>query len=504
VDRALQELLKRSPEEALALFEALHDKRKAENYIKYWTPQPQQSKHFPLWTPDIKIFGILGGNRSGKTDEGAAIVTAAALGKDYFRDEPAWEWVQHLPFKNPPLNIWCVGLDLNVLWDVIWGEKFLRGRTHPGFIPSEALFKKPSEAEPVIYLANGTVITGKSAESGREKFQSASVDLVWIDEEPEVEIFDECYQRTADCSGKILLTLTPLTDIASGVRTPWVHDLYTKWRTKQVSDVQFVSLSVLDNPYVPEIEKKKLMEKWAGHPEERARLYGDFVQRSGMVYKMWDPAVHMIRPRPLPRDWPSVVVIDPAPTGPTAALMGRIAPNNDLYLTKEYKQANLVVSEHAKNIIVRMAGDPVDIWGIDPKGGSQRNAETHATIADLYKKSGIPCRLLDLPEDYGMAASQEYMNATVTLGARHPKIYVFNDLHQFRDEIEHYTWATFGKGELKGQSKEKPVKKNDHLMNCFQYMAALRLKGNRASARTFDSEAYKQERENFARVNSYT
>jgi hypothetical protein len=38
--------------------------------------------------------------------------------------------------------------------------------------------------------------------------------------------------------------------------------------------VKFVKLSVLDNPYIPEEEKQNLKDKWAGHPEENARLYG--------------------------------------------------------------------------------------------------------------------------------------------------------------------------------------------------------------------------------------
>jgi phage terminase large subunit-like protein len=504
-DQLLQELNSRfrTDEEALAVLEALEHKRREEHFLRYWDAFPAQKAIFPEWTPEVKTFGILGGNRSAKTETGAFITLAWALGKDYFRNEKTWELVKDLPIpEKRNINIWVVGLDFPTLRDVIFREKFMSGRNHPGLLPKDKAIVKINEADLQIFLEfNGrrATITGKSAESGREKFQSASVDLLWFDEECEKEIADEGYQRTVDCGGKILLTLTPLIDIASGVREPWVHDLYTEYKAGK-QDVKFVKLSVLDNPHIPEDEKQRLKEKWAGHPEEKARLYGDFVQRSGLVYYMWKPAVHCIARKEFPKSWRGICIIDPAPTGPTAALLGRVSPDNDLYITKEYKQANLIVSEHAKNILMRMAGETIDIWGIDPKGGSQKNAETHKSIAQLYREAGIPVRLLELPEDYGLEAGREYLNATVTPNSRHPKVYFFDDLYATRDELEHYVWATFGRGEMKGLSKEKPLKRNDHLTNCYQYLCAMKPKGQKASSRLAMSS---EEKLRYASLNSY-
>lgn len=467
----------------------------------YWKATEKQADLFRQFTPDIKVFGVLGGNRSGKTEIGAEIAVAWALGKEFFRGEPAWEYIQYLPIPDHPCNIWVVGLDFSTLRDVIWGEKFRRGRNHPPLVPDIAPFlkKPPNDSDFQIFFANGSVITGKSADSGREKFQGASVDLVWIDEECEADVYDECYQRTVDCAGKILITLTPLTDIASGVRTPWVHDLYRESKRANPTDIRFVQLSVMDNPYVPEEEKLKLQIKWAGHPEERARLYGDFVQRSGLVYPMWNPAVHMVKPYRIPDDWTRIVSIDPASTGTTAALWIAIEPRTNNYiLYREYYQREATVSVHAKNMLVRNGGDPIDFWLIDPKWGTQRNAETHKTGMQLYKDAGIPVRLAKVDETYGYNVSLEYFNATLTPTSRHPKVYIFSNLSNTREEIEHYTWATFGKGELKGMSKEKPVKKNDHLMNAMQYAMCGKFKGR---GRLQASEA---ERTSFSQLNSYT
>ncbi len=53
------------------------------------------------------------------------------------------------------------------------------------------------------------------------------------------------------------------------------------------------------------------------------------------------------------------------------------------------------------------------------------------------------------------------------------------DLPNFLHEITHYTYDTFGRGENRGLSKEKPRKRNDHLLNATQYAMCLRLKGSK-------------------------
>jgi phage terminase large subunit-like protein len=501
----LTELAKFPTEEALKLVQAQRLKRRKDQFVKYWQPVTEaQSSAFRVFKPETKTLLVLGGNRSGKTELGAFLTMAWLLGKEYFRGEPAWELVKDLPIPAGDVNMWVTALDFPTLRDVIWREKLLHGRSHPGLLPKDdSIDIKINHSDYQIQVeVNGRkgFLTGKSADSGREKFQSASIDFAWIDEEPEKPIFDEIYQRTADCAGKILVTLTPLTDIASGIREPWVYELYEDHRDGTAKDIAVVKLSVLDNPVIPAEEKQKLLQKWAGHVEEKARLYGDFVQRSGLVYHMWNPRVHIIAPRALPKDWYTIVSIDPAATGPTAAVWGRVDPeSHDVYFTGEYKVSNQVVSEHAKDILVRNAGRPVDLWLVDPTWGRQRNAETHKQNVQLYRESGIPARLPELDEDFGLNVSLEYFQATVDPTSRHPKVYVFEDLYEFRREIEHYTWAVFGKGEMKGLSKEKPLKRNDHLMNAMQYLLALRPKGKRGQRPLSQDERRQQ-----ASLNSYT
>lgn len=487
----------------LALLQALDEKRRKENYVKFWKAQDQQAKHFPLFTKDVKIFGILGGNRSGKTEEGVFLDLAWALGKDYFKGEPSYEYVEHLPIPEPPSNVWIVGLDYGVLKNVIFGEKLRMGRGgKPPLLPKDPnVVTRVVEGDFQIYFENGSVITGKSADAGWEKFQAASVDLAHIDEECEGRVFNEIYQRTIDCSGKIVLTLTPLVDTASGVREPWVYDLFEEMKEGR-KDIVFVKLSVLDNPYVPEDEKVKLQEKWAGHYEEKARIYGDFIQRSGLVYNLWNRKSHCVKRFKIPQEWRRIVSIDPAATGTTAAIWGAIEPGtNNLYLYNEYYESAKIVSDHAKSILVRNGADKIDIWLIDPKWGASRNAETHHTGMQLYRDSGIPVRLAEVNyEDYGVNAGREYISATLDPAPRHPKVFVFEDLSNFLFEIEHYVWDMFQKGEQKGLSKDKPLKRNDHLLNAWQYMCCGKPRGFRSRSGPLSEEGKKE----YAALNSYS
>lgn len=490
LEAAYQKLAEFDDADALLALTAIEDRRKQKHFAKYWSCDPGADYRiffdsieadFQKFTEDIKIFSFLGGNRSSKTERGAFMAVAWLMGKEYYRDEPSWRYIKDLPIPEHGCNIWAVGLDFSVIRDVIWNEKLRRGHRHPGLLPdSESPFVvRVSDSEFQIQVeVNGrkSSLTCKSADSGREKMQSASVDLVWIDEECDVEVFDELYQRTVDCAGKILITLTPLSDVGSGAKRPWVYELHKEFKQGR-KDVVFVSLSALDNPFIPDDEKVKLKEKWAGHPEERARLYGDFIKRSGLVYNQWDREKHILKKQNLPGDWRRMVAIDPSVTGITAACWLAVSPRNDVYLYRVYYEKEGTISEHAKSILLRNGSDKIDTWVIDPFFGAARNPETHKQSYMLYREAGCPVRLAPRTEDYGRDVMREYISASLEQTSRMPKFFVVGDIPEFVSEIEGYVWDSWGKGVNKGLSKDKPLKRNDHAINAVQYALSMRPKG---------------------------
>jgi hypothetical protein len=111
-----------STEDALLVLNAIEEDRKEKHFAKYWATDPNPEyepffnaieEDFKKLTKDIKIYGLLGGNRSSKTERGAFLATAWLLGKEYFRDEPSWRYVKDLPIPEHGVNIWAVGLDFS-------------------------------------------------------------------------------------------------------------------------------------------------------------------------------------------------------------------------------------------------------------------------------------------------------------------------------------------------------------------------------------------------------
>jgi phage terminase large subunit-like protein len=496
IEAAYQQLAAFDSEDALLALTAIEDRRKNQHYAKYWSCDTGANyrvffdsieSDFQKFTADIKVFGFLGGNRSSKTERGAFLAVAWLMGKEYFRDEPSWRYVKNLPIPDHGCNIWAVGLDFSVIRDVIWNEKLRRGHQHPGLLPASPspLIVRVSDSEFQIQVeVNGrkSSLTCKSADSGREKMQSASVDLVWIDEECDEEVYLELFQRTLDCAGKIVITLTPLNDVGSGVRSPWIYNMYKDFQKGISPDVIFISLNSLNNPFIPPEEKVRMQRQWAGHPEEGARLRGEFIRRAGLVFSQWNREKHVLNKQSLPAEWKRIVSIDPAATGVTACVWLAISPRNDVYLYRVYYEKDLIVSDHAKNIIVLTGSERIDQYLIDPWWASARNAETHKQGLTLYREAGIPVRMAPRAAEFSRDVMQEYLSATLEPNSRHPKFYVVGELPEFVSEIESYSWDFFGKGPMKGTSKDKPRKKDDHAINALEFALSLRPKGRSGSS----------------------
>ena len=131
-------------------------------------------------------------------------------------------------------------------------------------------------------------ISFKSCDQGREKFQGASLDFVWFDEEPPKDVYDECRMRVLDRVGEIWGTMTPLKGLT------WVYDeIYLN--SKDDKEVWHEHIEWADNPFLDEGEVAAL----SANMDEltlSSRRYGKFCEAEGMVYKEFDQARDVIPP----------------------------------------------------------------------------------------------------------------------------------------------------------------------------------------------------------------
>ena len=122
---------------------------------------------------------VFGGNRSGKTECGAAESVWLALGEH--------------PFKanRPDVQGWVVSLTREVQRDVAQAKilKYLPARRIEDIVMASGRKGAPEYGiidHIVVRNAFGgfSKIGFKSCDQGREKFQGTSLDFVWFDEEP--------------------------------------------------------------------------------------------------------------------------------------------------------------------------------------------------------------------------------------------------------------------------------------------------------------------------------
>lgn len=148
----------------------------------------------------------------------------------------------------------------------------------------------------------------KSADQGREKFQGASLDFVWFDEEPPEDVYRECQMRVLDKKGDIFGTMTPLKG------QTWVYDeIYLN--KGQSPEVWYEQMEWADNPYLDEKEVEMLSNSLSDDVKD-SRRYGRFKTYNGLVYPEFDVNVHVIEPFSVPEEWQADISIDPGLNNP--------------------------------------------------------------------------------------------------------------------------------------------------------------------------------------------
>ncbi|MDP9201166.1 MAG: terminase family protein [Gemmatimonadota bacterium] len=228
---------------------------------------------------DAKHKWLFWGNQVGKTTSGAVELVAACLGRHPVYNK-LWQ---------PPLTCWASALSWE-LWEKILLPELLT------WIPRDRLVKAPtphqhsSNREILIRADNGRIsrITGKAAEQGADKYQSARVHLVWLDEEHPEAVWDEMQPRLLRHGGRTIATVTPLKGLT------WLfRRVYEPWKLgKTPRTTTFCSHAGLaDNPSIKPTEIAALTEELKYNPSQlEARLYGHFTKPQGLALNLPEEA----------------------------------------------------------------------------------------------------------------------------------------------------------------------------------------------------------------------
>ncbi|MGH6618312.1 MAG: terminase large subunit domain-containing protein [Alphaproteobacteria bacterium] len=166
---------------------------------------------------------FMAGNQLGKTWAGGFECAMHLTGR-----YPDWWGGRRY---DRPVRLWAAGVTGESTRDnpqrILLGPPALREQWGTGTIPGDAIehislsrgVADAADSIVVRHAAGGqSTLSFKAYGMGREKWQGETLDGVWYDEEPPLDIYIEGLTRTNATSGFTFLTLTPLLGMSGVVR----------------------------------------------------------------------------------------------------------------------------------------------------------------------------------------------------------------------------------------------------------------------------------------------
>lgn len=380
-------------EQIRAALEAVRtfDKYKTYNKLDFFEPYAPQLKFFGFGTTKRERM-FMAGNQVGKTEAGA-FETACHLTGDY----P--DWWNGKKFDHP-IKAWAAGVSSVDVRDgpqsKLCGPYGVVSAFGTGYIPKERFADKPSMSRgvtdaydtiQVVHKTNGiedgvSTLGFKSYEQGREKFQGATLDYGWADEEPPMDVYAEFLTRIRG-NGIMILTFTPLHGL-----TPLVG-----YFQEAHPDRVIVNMALDDAGHFTEEEKEKKIAGYLSY-ERDARRYGVPLLGSGRVFTFDESMIKEPYLDDVPEHWFKLWGCDFGVGHPFAAVL--IAHDRDADVIHVLNGVRLVGDErmpinsqpsfHAEQMKAMGASVPV-AW---PHDGTQREkGNPAATIASIYRAQGL-------------------------------------------------------------------------------------------------------------------
>jgi len=195
--------------------------RHRRNLLARYRPYARQAE-FHAAGAEARERLLMAGNQLGKSFSGAAELAIHATGR-----YPAW-WAGRRFTR--PIRAWAGSKTGEVTRDgvqrMLMGEPKDKTRWGEGMIPGECLAgwslrRGVADALDSVLVrhASGAIssIGFKTYDQGRQKWQAESLDVVWFDEEPPLDIYIEGLTRTNATGGMVFVTFTPLLGMSAVV-----------------------------------------------------------------------------------------------------------------------------------------------------------------------------------------------------------------------------------------------------------------------------------------------
>ena len=307
------------------------------------------------------------------------------------------------------------------------------------------------KSEGAFYYDNGSIVYagGMKDEMQRESIRSiggaGGLDGAWLEEanaftRQDMEEVSGRLRHAAAAYRQLILTTNP-----GGPR----HWIYTDLIKQQQAKVYFSNAH--DNTYNP-ADYFAALERMTGMMYKRLVL-GQWVQSEGVVYDMFDAAIHVTtRPASDMQGWG--IAVDVGYTNPSALLLIGIDEDDRWHVAQEVYSAGMLPSEIVK--VVQAWRDEFDVLDIAV------DAAAAGMIAEL-SDVGIPATGAKGKVFDGILSIQDRLKVQ---GDGRPRLTVDPSATNLIAEFESYMWK---------DGADVPLKKFDHALDAMRYFEDLRL-----------------------------
>lgn len=274
----------------LDLLEAL-DRHRRFNKLDFWEPYPKQLEFIALGRSKYERL-LFAGNQLGKSECGA-YETAIHLTGLYPTGWEGRKWQR-------PVKLWAAGESTTVVRDVaqtkLFGPPGDEEGFGTGFVPARCIIGKPTVARGAVADAYDTVkvqhctngvpdgvssLQFKSYEQGRKKFQGATIDGIWWDEEPDADVYTEGNARWSATGGMSWMTFTPLQGMSTIVK---------RFLDEQDAYRASIIMGIADAKHMGPEQQQQLLSKYPQH-EWAARMHGAPLLGSGRIFLTDEAAI---------------------------------------------------------------------------------------------------------------------------------------------------------------------------------------------------------------------
>jgi phage terminase large subunit-like protein len=371
--------------------------RISRNRLADYRPYPKQVEFHNAGATHRERL-LMAGNQLGKTMAGAEEMAMHLCGR-----YPAW-W-QGKTFDRAPIA-WAASETSEVTRDGV--QRLLVGRMQDGeqaigtgTIPGDSIidYKRrthgAADALEFVVVRHGgggdvqagTAVLGfKTYDQGRRKFQGETLQIVWLDEEPDAEIYTEALTRTNATKGIVFMTFTPLKGMSNTVK---------RFLLDKPEGTHVTQMTIEDAAHYTPEERAAIIASYPEH-EREARTKGIPTLGSGKVYPVLEQTIRATR-FPIPAHWFRIGGLDFGYDHPSAAVeLAFDADNGTWYVNRCHRMTK------ATPVLFSAAVMP---WGKAPNGtqwlpwawphdgnqevGGKYGAQDTVALAELYAQAGM-------------------------------------------------------------------------------------------------------------------